>query len=137
MILGLGQDIIAIARIEQSLSRFGRRFTNRVFTPLEQAKSDKRAKRAASYAKRFAAKEACAKALGTGINQGVSWRDIGVVNDPSGKPHLHLTDRALEVLRYKTPSGYSAHIHVTLSDDDIYAQAFVIIEAVADTPASL
>jgi holo-[acyl-carrier protein] synthase len=127
MILGLGNDMIDIRRIAASIDRFGDRFLDRVFTPLERAKSDARRQRAASYAKRFAAKEACAKALGTGLRSGVFWRDMGVVNLPSGRPTLILTNGALTRLRAITPPGHEARIDLTLSDDDPWAQAIVII----------
>ncbi len=129
MIIGLGQDMIDIRRVEKTLKRHGDRFVQRLFTPVEQAKSDRRKKRAASYAKRFAAKEACAKALGTGLNQGVYWRDMGVVNLPGGKPTLELTGGAKNRLDKITPPGHQAFIHLTITDDDPHAQAFVIIEA--------
>jgi len=129
MILGLGNDIIDIRRIENSLSRFGDRFIQRIFTEVEQAKSDRRANRAASYAKRFAAKEACSKALGTGMHQGVYWRDMGVVNLPSGKPTLKLTGGALARLQALTPPGMTAQIDLTITDDFPQAQAIVIISA--------
>ena len=129
MILGIGSDLIDIRRIEKTLERHGSRFTDRVFTPTEQAKSDRRAQRAASYAKRFAAKEACAKALGTGLAQGVFWRDMGVVNKPSGAPTMALTGGALKRLEALVPAGCTANIHVTITDDYPLAQAFVIIEA--------
>lgn len=130
MIIGLGQDMTDIRRIARTLDRFGDQFTNRVFTDVERAKSDRRRMRAASYAKRFAAKEAAAKALGTGVPRaGVSWRDIGVVNLPSGKPTLALTGGAAEHLARITPDGWQAHIHVSITDDDPYALAQVIIEA--------
>lgn len=127
MILGLGNDMIDIRRIAATIDRFGDRFLDRVFTPLERAKSDARAQRAASYAKRFAAKEACAKALGTGLRSGVHWRDMGVVNLPSGRPTLKLANGALDQLKAITPPGYEARIDLTLSDDDPWAQAIVII----------
>lgn len=130
MILGLGNDTIDIRRIERTIERFGNRFLDRVFTPVERKKSDRRAQRAASYAKRFAAKEACAKALGTGLRNGVFWRDMGVVNLPSGRPTLQLTGGALAQLRSITPQGYEARIDLTLTDDDPQAQAIVIISAV-------
>ncbi len=130
MIIGLGSDLIDIRRVEKSLERFGSRFTERVFTPIEQAKSDKRRNRAASYAKRFAAKEACSKALGTGISSGVFWRDMGVVNDRSGKPTMKLTNGAAKKLAQLIPSGYHPVVHVTITDDYPLAQAFVIIEAI-------
>ncbi|WP_102957818.1 holo-ACP synthase [Mangrovicella endophytica] len=129
MIIGLGSDLIDIRRIARTLERHGDRFTNRVFTEVEQAKSDRRANRAASYAKRFAAKEACSKALGTGLSQGVFWRDMGVVNLPSGAPTMRLTGGALRRLEQIMPAGMQPRIHVTLTDDDPLAQAFVIIEA--------
>ena len=131
MILGIGNDLIDIRRIEKSLERFGDRFTNRVFTELEQAKSDRRAQRAASYAKRFAAKEACAKALGTGVpRRGVQWRDLGVVNLPSGQPTMALTGGAAERLQELTPEGMTVQIDLTITDDFPLAQAIVIISAV-------
>ena len=131
MIIGLGSDLIDIRRVEKSLARFGDRFTHRVFTEIERAKSDKRAQRAASYAKRFAAKEACSKALGTGISRGVYWTDMGVINLPGGKPTMHLTNGAALRLAELVPAGYEPRIHVTITDDFPLAQAFVIIEAVA------
>ena len=130
MIIGFGVDICDIRRVEDSLARFGQRFVNRCFTEIEREKSDRRAARAASYAKRFAAKEACAKALGTGIARGVFWRDIGVVNLPSGKPTLHLAGGAAAQLLRLTPQGYRAIIHLTLTDEFPLAQAQVIIEPV-------
>ncbi len=130
MIIGLGSDLIDIRRVEKSLARFGDRFTKRVFTEVEQAKSDKRANRAASYAKRFAAKEACSKALGTGISRGVYWTDMGVVNLPGGKPTMRLTNGAAKCLAEMVPAGHEPRIHVTITDDFPLAQAFVIIEAV-------
>jgi holo-[acyl-carrier protein] synthase len=137
MILGLGSDLIRIERIEQTLARHGARFVERCFTPVEQAKSDRRAQRAASYAKRFAAKEACAKALGTGLNLGVYWRDMGVVNLPGGKPTMKLTNGAARALHRLVPAGHEAHIHLTITDDAGLAQAFVVIEALpVDRPAA-
>ncbi len=130
MIIGLGSDIIDIRRIERSLSRFGRRFVDRVFTEGERERSDGRANRAASYARRFAAKEACAKALGTGIDRNVYWRDMGVINLGSGQPTMQLSGGALQRLRELTPDGMIAHIHLSLSDDHPLAQAMVLIEAV-------
>src|SRR5690349_15418488 len=130
MILGIGNDLIDIRRIEHSLERFGERFLDRVFTDVERRKSDRRAQRAASYAKRFAAKEACAKALGTGLNRGVYWRDMGVVNLPSGQPTMALTGGALDRLKEITPPGMVPMIHLTLTDDMPLAQAIVIISAV-------
>jgi holo-[acyl-carrier protein] synthase len=134
MILGIGSDIIDIRRIERTLERFGERFIERVYTDIERAKSDRRANRAASYAKRFAAKEACAKALGTGFSQGVFWRDLGVVNLPSGKPTMNLTGGAAERLAKITPAGMVAQIDLTITDDDPQAQAFVIISALPAGP---
>ena len=129
MILGIGNDMIDIRRVEKSIERFGERFLGRVFTEVERAKSDRRAQRAASYAKRFAAKEACAKALGTGLSFGVYWRDMGVVNLPSGKPTLKLTGGALKRLQAITPPGMAAQIDLTITDDFPQAQAIVIISA--------
>lgn len=132
MIIGIGSDLIDIRRIEQALERHGRRFCDRVFTEIEQKKSEGRKQRAASYAKRFAAKEACAKALGTGIAQGVFWRDMGVVNTPSGKPTMELTGGAAEHLKRLLPEGTRPAIHLTITDDFPLAQAFVMIEALPD-----
>jgi len=131
MIIGIGNDLTNIERITETLNKFGDRFVQRVFTPTEQAKALKRTEtiRAATFAKRFAAKEACAKALGTGIYRGVFFRDMGVINLPSGKPTLELTGGALEKLRALTPVGMTAKIHLTLTDDHPWAQAFVVIEA--------
>ena len=129
MIIGLGSDLTDIRRIQASLDRFGDRFKDRVFTDIERARSDRKADAAASYAKRFAAKEACAKALGTGIRGGVFWRDMGVVNLRSGRPTMALTGGALARLEAITPRGMTTAIHLTLTDDHPYAQAFVIIEA--------
>jgi holo-[acyl-carrier protein] synthase len=137
MILGLGSDLIDIRRIEKSIERFGDRFIERIFTDIERAKSDRRAQRAASYAKRFAAKEACAKALGTGLNKGVFWRDMGVVNLPGGKPTMALTNGALQRLNDITPAGHTAVIDLTITDDFPLAQAIVIISAVATPSSSL
>lgn len=130
MILGIGSDLCDIRRIENSLARYGTRFTHRIFTEGERTKSEGRAARAPSYARRFAAKEACAKALGTGLSRGVFWRDMEVVNLPGGRPTLHLTGGAAARLTAMTPPGHAARIHVTLTDDPPMAQAFVIIEAV-------
>jgi holo-[acyl-carrier protein] synthase len=130
MILGIGSDLIDIRRIEKSLERHGERFVARIFTEVEKVKSERRKARAASYAKRFAAKEACSKALGSGISEGVFWRDMGVVNLPSGKPTMQLTGGAAEKLDKMLPSGHRAVIHLTITDDFPLAQAFVIIEAV-------
>ena len=132
MILGIGSDLSDIRRIEQSLNRFGERFTHRVFTEIERTRSERKPDKASSYAKRFAAKEACAKALGTGLKRGVFWRDMGVVNMRSGQPTMALTGGALTRLQEMTPAGHRAVIHLTLTDDHPYAQAFVIIEAVAE-----
>ena len=129
MILGLGNDIIDIRRIEKTLERFGDRFLDRVFTDLERRKSDARNQRAASYAKRFAAKEACSKALGTGLRRGVYWRDMGVINLPSGRPTMTLTGGAAAHLKRITPDGYEARIDLTLTDDFPLAEAIVIISA--------
>jgi len=129
MILGIGSDLCDIRRIERSLERFGDRFTHRIFTEGERQKSDRRAARAPSYARRFAAKEACAKALGTGMRAGVFWRDMEVVNLPGGKPTLRLSGGALKRLRSMTPEGHEAVLHVSLTDDPPVAQAFVVIEA--------
>jgi holo-[acyl-carrier protein] synthase len=133
MIIGIGSDLIDIRRIEKTLDRYGERFIERIFTPIEVRRSERRKQRAASYAKRFAAKEACAKALGTGLNQGVFWRDMGVVNLPSGKPTMALTGGAAERLGAMLPNGMRAEIHLTITDDFPLAQAFVIIEALPIT----
>ena len=135
MILGIGSDIIDIRRIEKTLERYGTRFTERLFTETERRKSEARAGRAASYAKRFAAKEACSKALGTGFRAGVFWRDLGVVNLPSGKPTLVLTGNAAKRLAAITPPGMRAQIDLSLTDDHPQAQAIVIISAVPDDNA--
>jgi holo-[acyl-carrier protein] synthase len=130
MIIGLGQDICDIRRIEKSLERFGERFTQRVFTETERALAERRAQRAATYAKRFAAKEACAKALGTGVpRRGVHWKHMGVVNLPTGRPTMALSGGAAERLARLTPAGMTAVIHLTITDEYPYAQAQVIIEA--------
>ncbi len=129
MIVGIGSDLCDIHRIEQTLEKFGERFVARCFTEIERRKSERRKERAASYAKRFAAKEACAKALGTGLNRGVFWRDMGVVNLPSGAPTMHLTGGAAERLAAITPEGRTAFIHLTITDEYPLAQAFVVIEA--------
>ena len=130
MILGLGNDIIDIRRVERTIERYGDRFLSRVFTDIERRKSDGRAGRAASYAKRFAAKEACAKALGTGFRQGVFWRDMGVVNLPSGRPTMKLTGGAAQHLAKLIPQGHEARIDVSITDEYPLAQAFVVISAV-------
>ena len=130
MIIGFGSDLCDIRRIEEALGRFGERFTQRCFTEVERAKSDRRAGRAASYAKRFAAKEACSKALGTGIRRGVHWKDMGVANLPTGQPTMKLTGGAAVRLAALTPVGYEARVHVTITDEFPLAYAQVIIEAV-------
>ncbi|WP_072389640.1 holo-ACP synthase [Hyphomicrobium sp. CS1BSMeth3] len=130
MILGLGNDVIDIRRIARTIEVYGDRFLNRVFTETERRKSDRRKERAASYAKRFAAKEACSKALGTGLRKGVFWRDMGVVNLPSGRPTLKLTGGAAAQLALITPPGYEARIDLTITDDFPMAQAIVIISAI-------
>ena len=129
MIVGVGSDICDIRRIERTLERHGERFVERCFTQTERRRSEGRAGRAASYAKRFAAKEACAKALGTGLKRGVFWRDMGVVNLPSGQPTMRLTGGAAARLEAILPPGTEAVIHVTLTDEHPLAQAFVVIEA--------
>lgn len=130
MIIGLGNDLCDIRRIEKTLEKFDRRFIERIFTPLEIAKSERRHQKAASYAKRFAAKEACSKALGTGFRKGVFWRDMGVANLPSGKPTMILSGGALTRLQSITPNGMSAQLDITITDDYPLAQAIVIITAV-------
>jgi holo-[acyl-carrier protein] synthase len=130
MIIGLGNDVIDIRRVERTMERYGERFLARVFTETERLKSDNRAGRAASYAKRFAAKEACAKALGTGFRQGVFWRDMGVVNLPSGRPTLQLTGGAARALERLTPEGHEVRIDLSITDDFPTAQAIVIISAI-------
>jgi holo-[acyl-carrier protein] synthase len=135
MIIGLGSDLIDIRRIERTLAEHGERFIRRIFTDVEKAKSDRRAQRAASYAKRFAAKEACAKALGTGLRAGVFWRDMGVVNLRSGEPTMKLTGGAAARLKAITPAGMVAQIKLTITDDYPLAQAMVIIEALPELPA--
>ncbi len=137
MIIGFGNDLCDIRRIEDLLARFGERFASRCFTEVERCKSDSRVSRAASYAKRFAAKEACSKALGTGLRFGVAWREMGVVNLPSGKPTLILTGGALKRLEILTPRGCRAVLHLTLTDEYPWAQAQVIIEALEDPDAIL
>ncbi len=135
MILGIGNDIIDIRRIERTLERHGERFIDRLYTDTERAKSERRKNRGASYAKRFAAKEACSKALGTGIRRGVFWRDMGVVNLRSGQPTMALTGGAAARLAEMTPPGMEAQIHLTITDDGPMEQAFVIISAVPAIPA--
>jgi holo-[acyl-carrier protein] synthase len=132
MILGLGNDTVDIRRIERSIERYGDRFLNRIFTDVERSKSDRRRMRAASYAKRFAAKEACSKALGTGLSGGVFWRDMGVVNLASGKPTMALTGGAAKRLAALTPDGHRAQIDISITDDFPMAQAIVIISAVRE-----
>jgi holo-[acyl-carrier protein] synthase len=132
MIIGLGNDLIDIRRIEKTLERFGDRFVQRIFTDVEQKKSDRRANRAASYAKRFAAKEATSKALGTGFRKSVYWRDLGVVNLRSGKPTMKLTGGAARRLKEMTPQGMKPQISLTITDDFPLAQAIVIIMAVPE-----
>jgi len=130
MIIGIGSDLIDIRRIARTIDRYGDRFLRRVFTDTERRKSDGRAGRAASYAKRFAAKEACAKALGTGFRKGVYWRDMGVANLRSGQPTMVLTGGAAEQLRRITPAGFEARVDVTLTDDYPLAQAIVVISGI-------
>lgn len=135
LVLGIGTDIARIDRIAATLERFGDRFVARCFTEEERRRSERRAHaRAASYAKRFAAKEACSKALGTGMRQGVAWRDMGVVNRPGGAPGLQLTGGAADRLATLTPPGYEPVVHVSLTDDAPYALAFVVISAVPRVP---
>ena len=135
MILGIGSDITDVRRIAKVIERHGDRFLNRVFTPIERAKADGRRNRVETYAKRFAAKEACAKALGTGLHAGVWWRDMGVVNLPSGRPTMELTGGAKRRLQAITPAGYEARIDLTITDEGPTAQALVIISAVATSSA--
>jgi len=135
MILGVGTDLIDIRRIERTLARFGERFVERVFTVAEQTRAERRSDRAAAYAKRFAAKEACAKALGTGFRQGVYWRDIAVDNRPSGQPVLHLTGGAAERLARLTPTGMTARIDLSLTDEPPFGHAVVIISAITNASA--
>jgi holo-[acyl-carrier protein] synthase len=130
MIIGIGNDLIDIRRVEKVIDRHGDRFIQRIFTPIEIRKSERRKLRVASYAKRFAAKEACAKALGTGMAAGVFWRDMGVVNLPSGRPTMALTGGAAKRLAKLVPAGHRAEIHVSITDEFPLAQAFVVIEAV-------
>ena len=130
MIIGLGSDIVDVRRIAKAIERHGERFLGRIYTPAERAKAERRANRIETYAKRFAAKEACAKALGTGFRRGVFWRDLGVVNLPGGKPSMKLTGGALKRLHAITPAGCQASIEVSLTDEGPTAQAIVIISAV-------
>jgi holo-[acyl-carrier protein] synthase len=129
VIIGIGSDLSDIRRIQDTLDRFGQRFTGRIFTEVERARSERKGDRAASYAKRFAAKEACAKALGTGMRAGVFWRDMGVVNMASGQPTMQLTGGAAIRLAALIPPGMKPVVHLSLTDDHPYAQAFVVIEA--------
>jgi holo-[acyl-carrier protein] synthase len=131
MIIGIGSDITDVRRIAKVIDRHGQRFIDRVFTPVERAKAEKRRNRVETYAKRFAAKEACAKALGTGLRAGVWWRDMGVVNLPSGRPTLELTGGARRRLEAITPAGYEARIDLTITDEGPMAHAFVVISAIA------
>jgi len=130
MILGIGSDITDARRIAKVIERHGERFLDRIFTPIERAKADKRRNRIETYAKRFAAKEACAKALGTGLRAGVWWRDMGVVNLQGGRPTMELTGGAMRRLQKITPAGYEARIDVTISDEGPMAHAFVVISAI-------
>jgi holo-[acyl-carrier protein] synthase len=130
MILGIGSDMVDVRRIERTIERHGERFLGRIFTATERAKADRRARKAETYAKRFAAKEACAKALGTGIRAGVFWRDMGVVNLPSGRPTMKLTGGALKRLEAMTPDGFEARIDISITDEGPLAHAHVIISAV-------
>lgn len=133
MILGIGTDLANIERIAGTLERFGDRFRDRVFTEIEQRKAERRRDTAGTYAKRWAAKEACSKALGTGLRMGISWKDMAVVNLRTGQPQMHLTGWAAERLAEMTPPGHRSVIHVTLTDDHPWAQAIVVIEALPDT----
>jgi holo-[acyl-carrier protein] synthase len=132
MILGIGSDLANIERIERTIARFGRRFLDRVYTEIEQGLAERRAARVATYAKRWAAKEACSKALGTGLRMGNKWRDMGVVNLTTGQPTMRLTGWAEERLKAMTPPGHQARLHVTLTDDHPWAMAVVVIEAVPE-----
>jgi holo-[acyl-carrier protein] synthase len=136
VIIGIGNDICDIRRIEEAINRFGDRFIKRIFTEAEQARAERKLGRIATYAKRFAAKEACSKALGTGMNRGVNWQGMGVINLPGGKPSMELTGGARARLDALTPPGHKAVIHLTITDEAPYAQAFVIIEAVPLTPSA-
>jgi len=132
VILGIGSDLANIERIEGTITRFGERFLKRVFTNIERATADHRELTVATYAKRWAAKEACSKALGTGLRMGIAWKEMGVVNLRTGQPTMTVTGGAAKRLASMTPTGHTAHIHVTLTDDHPWAQAFVVIEAVPD-----
>lgn len=134
MILGIGTDLANIDRIAGTLDRFGDRFKNRVFTETEQTKAERRKDIAGTYAKRWAAKEACSKALGTGLRMGISWRDMAVSNLPTGQPVMAVSGWAKQRLEQMTPAGHTAVIHVTLTDDHPWAQAFVVIEATPIIP---
>ena len=134
MIIGIGSDLASIERIQGTIDRFGDRFLKRVFTNVERATADYRKLTTETYAKRWAAKEACSKALGTGLRMGIAWNEMGVVNLGSGQPEMHLTGSAAERLSAMTPKGHTSHIHVTLTDDHPWAQAFVIIEALPTPP---
>ncbi len=131
MIIGIGSDIIDIRRIEKTIGRFGDKFINRIYTDIEISKSERRMNRIESYAKRYAAKEACSKALGTGFRKGVFWKDMGVINLPSGKPTMDLQGGAMERLKMLTPDGMDIVIHLTITDEPPQAQAFVMIEAIS------
>lgn len=135
MIIGLGSDLVDVRRIARSIERYGDRFLNRIYTPVERSKAEGRANRIETYAKRFAAKEACSKALGTGFRSGVFWRDMGVVNLPSGRPTMRLTGGALKRLQAITPAGCETQIDVSLTDEGPAAQAIVIISALPKKPA--
>jgi holo-[acyl-carrier protein] synthase len=132
VILGIGSDLASIERIGRTIERFGARFLDRVYTGIEQATAERRAQRIATYAKRWAAKEACSKALGTGLRMGITWRDMGVVNLRSGQPTMVLTGWAADRLAAMTPPGHRAHVHVTLTDDHPWALAVVVIEALPE-----
>lgn len=137
MIIGLGSDLCDARRIAKTIERHGDRFLSRIFTPAERAKADRRKNRVETYAKRFAAKEACAKALGTGLSHGVFWRDMGVINLPGGRPTMKLTGGALKRLEALLPAGHEARIDVSLTDEGPTAQAIVIISAIpVDNPAA-
>ena len=135
MILGIGSDLIDIRRVEKVIAKHGERFLSRIFTDVERAKAERRKLGVETYAKRFAAKEACSKALGTGIRQGVWWRDMGVINLPGGRPSMRLTGGALKRLEAMTPPGHEARIDLSITDEYPMAQAFVIISAVPKLPA--
>ncbi len=134
MIIGIGSDLVDIPRIERTIARHGERFLARIFTETERARAERKVDASATYAKRFAAKEACSKALGTGMRAGVFWRDMGVVNLPGGRPTMRLTGGALARLAAITPAGFSARIDLTITDEGPLAQAFVVISAVSATP---